>query len=92
MRSFVRESGIPEPLYDSCIYILTTESMQHIHLLLLTTVHACPADLSTSQRARLAEQERVRVVSSQCCAALHESDGVGERADGVFKQKWPKIW
>eukprot|EP00904_Undaria_pinnatifida_P007764 jgi/Undpi1/4117/HiC_scaffold_16.g07484.m1 len=65
--------------------------MQHVNLLLLTTVHACPIGLSTSQRARLAEQERVRAVSAQCCAALHESDGVGEWTDGVIKQKWPKI-
>eukprot|EP00904_Undaria_pinnatifida_P001777 jgi/Undpi1/115/HiC_scaffold_1.g00115.m1 len=50
-----------------------------------------PTSEDPVERARLAEQERVKAVSAQCCAALHESDGVGEWADGVFKQKWPKI-
>eukprot|EP00904_Undaria_pinnatifida_P007772 jgi/Undpi1/4124/HiC_scaffold_16.g07491.m1 len=50
-----------------------------------------PTSEDPAERARLAEQERVRAVSAQCCAALHESDGVGEWTDGVIKQKWPKI-
>ena len=52
----------------------------------------CFVGLSNFQIARLAEKERVRAVSAQCCAALHESDNVGEWADGVYFQKWPKIW
>ena len=59
------------------------------------TVHAVSTGLlyhGWFQKALKAEKKRLKAVSAQCCADLHEADGVGEWADGTYKQKWPKSW
>lgn len=48
--------------------------------------------LLASQSLRLAEGERVRAASAQCCGDLNEADGVSEWANGDKKQRWPKSW